>query len=807
MAQTPISASVFYNSTTPVTIYTVPSTRTAVVKTVMAASLTGSLDNVTLNKVSGGVTYPLVRNQPSGYAGSSSNQTYYAATPGNQAINLLSGPITLSAGDSISLSTSGTPTYLATVNVSNSNYLINNINYVNGYYVVVGFDAGLNKGLILTSPDGITWTKQTFPDNVTLNDIAYGASTYVVTNGTTGTVHYSTNLTSWTSVSLPSFTSGQVMYTAFFGGGNFVIGGASGQSFYSTNGTSWTKVTTNTKTDTINAFILNGSNYIYCTTGVNYYTSNFTAFTYPYNIISTYSLNRNGSIAASNSLLIATTTNTIGTGAGTQVYYTSTDGVTWTVGTFPGSGSFGYSFDYAVAPFYLYNGYYYLFMWNNYTSGAYLRSSSGTGSWVADNASYTGYNSSGNAYPQPLYDRYSSTYGNYVSAIGGSSYNHAIYYFNSSGGYQSQTMYYLMSSWQSGDMTFSAGPCIVGNPYDGSWNLFGYYSQGANYASPFYYGADQNTTGTYNSGWYAPGFPGAGYFGAAGVVPNSPRYLVGSTNGWLFNKTSYGAGSSAIFGGNQYFVSNLNAAFWGKVSSVPVAYIGRNGDASSSTLLVVWENGNCAVSTDQAVTWTTSSIGFGGIAGSCDMRYGTRAIAYGNGKWWATNNSNQVASSTDGLTWTTMISSVDNAYVLNSQNVYITSSGIVTSPTSSLTFTTKTSTSYAGTASVRRMAYVGSTYYMMPYNSSTLYSSSDLSTWAYYSFGTPTVNANSYFYGNLNGLAYSGSGSNIVLSNAVRNATSSSTFGLVSNLINPIVTPTSSYLVVGNATAGIVEIS
>jgi len=93
MAQTPISASVNFGSTTPTTIYTVPGGATAVVKSVIPTSVVGASASVTLNKVtSAGTVYPLAVNAATDFGA-----TGYLNTVRN--LNLLPVPINLSAGE------------------------------------------------------------------------------------------------------------------------------------------------------------------------------------------------------------------------------------------------------------------------------------------------------------------------------------------------------------------------------------------------------------------------------------------------------------------------------------------------------------------------------------------------------------------------------------------------------------------------------------------------------------------------------------------------------------------------------------
>jgi len=177
MAQTPISATSLVGSTTPTTLYTVPAGATAVVKSVLTSSLIGGFPIMTVNKVTGGTTYPIVVEQVSGY--NSSNN--YQAVKSN---NLLSGPITLTAGQSLSVSTTTSPAYKFPTTYSpttNPGQRVNNINYLNGQYIAVGYDNSVQLGLVLTSPDGITWTARTPGDTtVTLLSISWSGAQFVV---------------------------------------------------------------------------------------------------------------------------------------------------------------------------------------------------------------------------------------------------------------------------------------------------------------------------------------------------------------------------------------------------------------------------------------------------------------------------------------------------------------------------------------------------------------------------------------------------------------------------------------------------
>ena len=63
----------------------------------------------------------------------------------------------------------------------------------NGLFVTVG-----DNGIILTSSDGISWTKRTSVTTNNLYGVTYGNSTFV-TVGNNGTILVSSNGTTWTS--------------------------------------------------------------------------------------------------------------------------------------------------------------------------------------------------------------------------------------------------------------------------------------------------------------------------------------------------------------------------------------------------------------------------------------------------------------------------------------------------------------------------------------------------------------------------------------------------------------------------------
>lgn len=788
MAQTPISSSVLYNSTTPTTIYTVPATKTAVVKGVLASSLITSYDTVTINKVSGGVTYPIVRNTVTGWT-VNSGTNYYVRQLDTR--NLLESPITLAAGDSISISTTGTSAYKMEYAVENSNYRIGNIAYLNGNYVVVGIDNSTGTGLILTSADGITYTKQTFSPTVYLTNVVFGNGYYVVCNATGGTIHYSTDLITWTQVSLPSTSP---CFALVYGGSKFVTGGTSGISYYATTTPlSWTASSVFNSSDTINAIAYIGTNYFYATTGISYYTADFTTFTQPYVAIITGSFQ---SLAATNNKVLVTNSQVASTFPNTFVR-SSADGITWgAVTTAANSMTSGASYvEYAA------NGGHFITRLNNNNGNAqYLYSSDGV-TWAQ--SAFTFLTGSGSAGITNLTAAYLNTsnasYTNKVLVyqFGGGTYYIQGCNIATSGVLSSQNFSYGATFYQSG--TYQGTPLFAGNPFDGGYKAMGYYSNGGNNGGPFQYGTgpNQGADGQRNQGWDNSSNPGASYATCIGIFPNQASYLAGTESGWIFKSNGASDGWFAIMGNPSYVGNPTGFTYQG----LAVAGMARGGDLSTSPVVIVWTNGYFGTSTNQGSSWTFGTVGLSSIPKQSDIFQSP--VAYGNGYFYVANSAGAIARSTNGITWEIMISSVSNIYYYNSQNIFLNSAGtIFTSATGVVdVFTSKsTNGTFAGNPSTNQMIYLNSTYYVID-NGSVLYQSSDLITWTTKSFNSTQINNVTYLSpGSYGGMTYSGAGNAFVLATA-RAASSTAGTGGVGKLFTPSI---NTY--VGNATASIVQI-
>jgi hypothetical protein len=208
MPQTPksISASL---AGTAVTAYTVPAGGTAILKTALAQNVVGGTSSITVQKVSGGVYYPLIITQ---------NPVTTPATGGTawNSRNLIDGPITLGAGESIVAFDNSSPqwkfpktnnTFLS-VNASPSSLSTKSMTYGNGIYVMVCKDDANSKSMVLRSTDANTWT-EIATGNLLLNRDAYfvknAGSTWIVAAYLSGDIMYSTdNALTWTLVTVSS---------------------------------------------------------------------------------------------------------------------------------------------------------------------------------------------------------------------------------------------------------------------------------------------------------------------------------------------------------------------------------------------------------------------------------------------------------------------------------------------------------------------------------------------------------------------------------------------------------------------------
>lgn len=222
MPQTPKSISVPLSGSA-VTAYTVPAGATAVLKTALAANVVGTTSNITVQKVSGGLPYPLIVAQP---------PVVTPATGGTawQSKNLIDGPVTLAAGETISVFDNATPlfkfpqTSTQFIPTESSSYAARAMLFGNSIYVMVARDNTNNKSMVLRSTDANTWTEIATGNLLGLADtyfIARNGSTWVVGQYNSINYMYSTdNALTWTAGTL---ASGALIFDVESDGTRFVF--------------------------------------------------------------------------------------------------------------------------------------------------------------------------------------------------------------------------------------------------------------------------------------------------------------------------------------------------------------------------------------------------------------------------------------------------------------------------------------------------------------------------------------------------------------------------------------------------------
>jgi hypothetical protein len=333
MPQTPVSANTFVNSSSPVTIYTVPAGRTAIINNLQGSSLLGAAFNLTVNKIAvDGTVYPIAVDRRNG-----DNVNYFTGNPTATSAPMsgLNGSITLAAGEAISASTTTSASFkIPQTYTGNGN--LQQLIYASGRYVAVGFNSDSGRGLVLTSTDGQAWTPQTFSFFFTLNDVAGDASNRLVATSNSYSGGYFTSSnggSTWTQVALSGGHSGTLSGVSYTNGVWFIYGPS---AFYtSTDGitftlrTGWTALF-NGDTATPNSVVHDGTRYIITTSFGNVLTTDFLTFTSPF----VFRGGATGTIPyavvwhPTTSKFIATT-NAANLSPG-RYFMESTDGVNWT---------------------------------------------------------------------------------------------------------------------------------------------------------------------------------------------------------------------------------------------------------------------------------------------------------------------------------------------------------------------------------------------------------------------------------------------------------------------------------------------
>jgi hypothetical protein len=129
-----------------------------------------------------------------------------------------------------------------TSRTSGTTETLNKVRFLNGFFIILG-----NNGVILTSPDAVTWTLRTSGTTVQLNDVAYSPpkQLYCVV-GQSGQIRTSPDLITWTQRTAPASHSLSSIVWAFNNFGAFKNPGGSFQNngwFSSPDGLTWSHQT------------------------------------------------------------------------------------------------------------------------------------------------------------------------------------------------------------------------------------------------------------------------------------------------------------------------------------------------------------------------------------------------------------------------------------------------------------------------------------------------------------------------------------------------------------------------------------
>jgi hypothetical protein len=138
-------------------------------------------------------------------------------------------------GDIILVSADGI-TWTQVIDYTSKFGFLYNVTYGNGKFVAVG--SGSSNGIIVTSPDGINWTKQQSGTTWALNGVTYGNGQYVVV-GTRGITLTSPDGINWKITNDVNALTSDTLQSISYGAGQFVASGGAGLIFTSSDGITW----------------------------------------------------------------------------------------------------------------------------------------------------------------------------------------------------------------------------------------------------------------------------------------------------------------------------------------------------------------------------------------------------------------------------------------------------------------------------------------------------------------------------------------------------------------------------------------
>jgi hypothetical protein len=220
------------------------------------------------------------------------------------------GGVVLTSTDGLSWSRQNTPVTNALLGAA----------YGNNLYVVVG-----TGGKIVTSPTGVTWTERTSGVTTDLRKVAFSNGTFVAA-GLSGVILTSTDGTTWTRRTISSTAN---LYGAGVIKGTFVVAGDSGRVLTSDDGATWAAATIENRTSNLRYVVGADGEGLLLGTGGEVYTAT-TATSYK-RVAQGTSDNRNSVIYAGGKFVaVGQAVDTFARSAALAPIAVSTNGVTWT---------------------------------------------------------------------------------------------------------------------------------------------------------------------------------------------------------------------------------------------------------------------------------------------------------------------------------------------------------------------------------------------------------------------------------------------------------------------------------------------
>jgi hypothetical protein len=529
--------------------------------------------------------------------------------------------VAVGSGGRISSSTNGT----TWTGVNAGTATLQAATYFNGNYIVAG-----STGNIWASTDLITWTQRTSNTNANAFTLVHNGTNQIWTGGASGQVNVSTDGITWSGTTYGNPNGTMIYYQAAYGNGRYVISNNTNLVTISTDGVSWS--TTASPSSGVNMaygpttgfmFGDGGAFWFTSTDGITWATATSSGTFSPRVNRLTYFTDRYVSLIS----------------GGSQGYYWSTNGVSWTLVNTTTSSAVQIN---QMA----YDGTRYIVVNNNSETSTSTSLVSGWANTLGPTTASNALAVNGNNL------LFGSGTNLYLSSDNGSSFATITPSAYSSGNYAD-------ALFGGGNYVFATGTVFA------STDLVNWYSQALQFSKLAY--------GQYAGTNY--------YFGITTSSTSSPLYYnLGSdfTAGWLVTgntfttpRTATGVGvvGNRIFVGAPGVISVSNGSSIGSAFNevvVPIETYAFTG--FERNYYAFGTNGRSYFSSDGA-TWQQFATGIGNQT--------ITTATYSNGLFLISGGGTQMATSTNGTTWTLVNSTPSgmNAQAVQNGTYYFSGDG------------------------------------------------------------------------------------------------------------------------------------